>query len=70
MEDESRIDKMEQKINDIHTALIGDEYGNKGYSHRLTRLEHFAKKWERMLWMVAGGAAVISIIINLIWKIV
>ena len=69
MEDDSRMDKMEQQINDIHNALMGDKYGNKGYSHRLTRVEKFMQKLERMLWMVAGGAAVISIFINLIWKI-
>lgn len=69
-DNERRLDNIENKVEDIHKAMIGDNYGNNGYSHRITRLEKFCKRWERMMWMVAGGAGVISIIINLIWKII
>ena len=68
--DEKRLDNIEMKVNDMHKALIGDNYGNNGYQHRINRLEKFCRKWEQMMWMVAGGAAVISVIINIIWKVI
>jgi uncharacterized coiled-coil DUF342 family protein len=76
MGEKERIDKLEAmfyemnaKVDDIHKAMIGDDYGNNGYSHRIKRLEQKQKAVERYEWMILGGAAVISALVGFLTKI-
>ena len=67
--DEKRLDNIENKLNDIHKALMGDQYGNKGFMQRLCKVEQIMKKYEKMLYMVIGGATALSFVINIIFNI-
>ena len=65
---EEAVNKMTVKLDDIHKAMTGDEYGNRGYSHRIFRLETKQKASEKLKWTIAGGAAVISAIVGFLIK--
>ena len=66
---DERLTQLENKVDEIHKALIGDTYGNKGFMQRLGKVEKFVENGKKIIWMVTGGAAVISILINVIFTI-
>ena len=65
--EEKRIENIEIKLEEIHKALIGDEYGNNGYMHRISRLEKAVKAINIRVYMAIGGMAVITFLANLIF---
>ncbi len=62
---------LQQDIAEIKSALLGNEYNpSGGLLNRTTYLEKELDKlkmrYDRMLWTVGGGAAIIAVIFNLI----
>jgi hypothetical protein len=47
-------DEHSKKVNELHGALIGDGYGNKGYKHRLSALEDYVEKNKKQAWTWGG----------------
>ena len=66
---EERLKNLEDKVDEIHKALTGDEYGNEGYKQWRMRVNKFMESGMKIIWMIAGGAAVVSIVINVIFAI-
>lgn len=68
--DNDRFERLEKMVIDMHNALMGDCYGNGGYKQWRMKVDKFMDSVNKIIWMVAGGAAVLSILINLIFEIV
>lgn len=67
--DGERFKRLERQVSDIHQAMMGDNYGNEGYKQWRKRVDKFMSKYERMMWLITGGATVVSIGINVIFNI-
>jgi len=65
---DDRIEKIEKSLSRIETAILGDQCaGVEGLVNRVNTHDYKIKNIERMMWTVAGGAAVIIFIVE-IWK--
>lgn len=52
----------QRKIDDIHTALIGNEYGQKGLIKRIVDIENQQEDDKKLKYKVIGAGAVMSFI--------
>ena len=62
---------LQRDISEIKVALLGNEYNPAGGLLSRTALleaeiERIKSKYDRIMWTVAGGGAVIAIVFNLI----
>ena len=60
----SRLDKQDRMLESIHSALLGDNYGNRGALKRLDEVETKQTEQERTMIKWAGIAAGASIVLT------
>ena len=65
-----RLEKLEKQVSEMHNALLGDNYGNVGFSQRMNKIEQFQEQQKKILWMATGGAGVVSIFVNVIFQLI
>lgn len=63
---------LQKDIAEIKVALLGNEYNpGAGLVCRTTelesRLEKLQNKIDKIIWTAAGGAALLSIVVNVLW---
>ncbi len=51
---QNQINKIEQKVDKIHEALIGNEYNDKGLVDRVKEIEQYQKIDKKQKWTLAG----------------
>ena len=57
---QDQINEMNRKVDAIHEALIGTEYGQDGLVDRVGRLEKYKIKDQKQKWVAVGVFAAIT----------
>ena len=55
-------DAHQKKVDELHTALLGDKYGNKGYMHRLQEIEEHVEDSKKRIWVERGLLLGLSVV--------
>jgi hypothetical protein len=63
---EEKINNIEQKLDRIEKALLGDGYGNNGYMQRLNEIETHIEENKQRVWTERG----IVIGLSALWALV
>lgn len=63
---EEKINNIEQKVDRIEKALLGDGFGNEGYMQRLQDIEKHVEENKQRVWTERG----IIISLSAIWALV
>lgn len=63
---EEKINSIEQKVDRIEKALLGDGFGNEGYMQRLQDIEKHVEENKQRVWTERG----IIISLSAIWALV
>lgn len=64
--------KLQKDIEEIKLALLGNEYNpTAGLVYRTTeaerQLEKLRTRMDRIIWTASGGAAVLTVVLNILW---
>ena len=54
MEVIDKLNQIESDVKEIKTALLGDDYGNKGFKQRLEKVEQHVEQSKKRLWIERG----------------
>jgi hypothetical protein len=54
------LDKIERKVDEIHTALVGNEFG-EGIIHRVKRVEKYVEEDKKRKWYLTGFLAAVAL---------
>jgi hypothetical protein len=46
--------ELKGKVDEVHTALLGDKFGNKGYMQRLEDIESHVEDSKKRVWTERG----------------
>lgn len=57
---------LKEKVDEVHTALLGDKFGNKGYMQRLEEVETHVEDSKKRIWTERG----LLLALSAIWVIV
>ena len=49
-----KLNQIESDVKEIKTALLGDDYGNKGFMQRLERVEQHVEETKKRVWIERG----------------
>ena len=49
-----KLNQIESDVKEIKTALLGDDYGNKGFMQRLEQVEHHVEETKKRVWIERG----------------
>jgi hypothetical protein len=60
--------ELKGKVDEVHTALLGDKFGNKGYMQRLEDVETHVEDSKKRVWTERGILLALSAIWVLIVK--
>lgn len=64
--------ELSQNVESIYDAVVGDEFRN-GFKQRIERLEKMVERLEKIIskaiWVITGGAMVLSAIISLVMRL-
>jgi len=63
---EEKLNNIEQKVDRIEKALLGDDFGNEGYMQRLQDIEKHVEENKQRMWTERG----IIISLSAIWALV
>lgn len=63
---EEKLNNIEQKVDRIEKALLGDGFGNEGYMQRLQDIEKHVEETKQRMWTERG----IIISLSAIWALV
>jgi hypothetical protein len=63
---EEKLNNIEQKVDRIEKALLGDGFGNEGYMQRLQDIEKHVEENKQRMWTERG----IIISLSAIWALV
>lgn len=63
---EDKLNNIEQKVDRIEKALLGDGFGNEGYMQRLQDIEKHVEENKQRMWTERG----IIISLSAIWALV
>lgn len=63
---EEKLNNIEQKIDRIEKALLGDGFGNEGYMQRLQEIEKHVEETKQRVWTERG----ILISLSAIWALI
>jgi len=63
---EDNLNNIEQKVDRIEKALLGDGFGNEGYMQRLQDIEKHVEENKQRMWTERG----IIISLSAIWALV
>lgn len=63
---EEKLNNIEQKVERIEKALLGDGFGNEGYMQRLQDIEKHVEETKQRMWTERG----IIISLSAIWALV
>jgi hypothetical protein len=51
---QEQINQIQDKVDKIHEALIGNEYNDRGLVHRVSEVENYQSKDKKQKWTIAG----------------
>lgn len=51
---EEQVNKIEQQVNSIHEALIGNDYNDNGLISRVKKIEQYQSVDKKQKWTIAG----------------
>lgn len=54
MEVIDKLNQIESDVKEIKTALLGDDYGNKGFMQRLEEVEQHVEETKKRVWIERG----------------
>jgi hypothetical protein len=54
MEVIDKLNQIESDVKEIKTALLGDDYGNKGFKQRLEKVEQHVEESKKRVWIERG----------------
>jgi hypothetical protein len=54
MEVIDKLNQIESDVKEIKTALLGDDYGNKGFMQRLEKVENHVEENKKRVWIERG----------------
>ena len=54
MEVNDKLNQIESDVKEIKTALLGDDYGNKGFMQRLEKVENHVEQNKKRVWIERG----------------
>ncbi len=54
MEVIDKLNQIESDVKEIKTALLGDDYGNKGFKQRLEKVENHVEENKKRVWIERG----------------
>ena len=63
---EEKLNNIEQKIDRIEKALLGDGFGNEGYMQRLQEIEKHVEETKQRVWVERG----ILISLSAVWALI
>jgi hypothetical protein len=63
---EEKLNNIEQKIDRIEKALLGDGFGNEGYMQRLQEIEKHVEETKQRVWTERG----ILISLSAVWALI
>lgn len=49
-----KLNQIESDVKEIKTALLGDDYGNKGFMQRLEEVEQHVEETKKRVWIERG----------------
>ncbi len=49
-----KLNQIESDVKEIKTALLGDDYGNKGFMQRLEKVELHVEETKKRVWIERG----------------
>jgi|APFre7841882793_1041355.scaffolds.fasta_scaffold100420_2 hypothetical protein len=51
---EDKLNRIENDVKEIKTALLGDGFGNKGFMQRLEQVERHVEETKKRVWIERG----------------
>ena len=64
------IQEIKSQVKDIHRALIGDEYHEKGLIHKVSETEKRVDKHDKLIWLISGGCTFLIFFVKYFDKMV